>query len=125
MVHVRLDELERLILDHPDRFVIKLFAEFSQLFPREALSVLCRIESSRKDRLNIVESTDGSTHAQTEVTKPLVIKCDGPVLTQELHDVGNNSSLVPTAQRVKVVLMEADERPQRLKDDFFASHVGY
>ena len=54
MVHVGLDELECLILNHPNRLVIQLRAEQGQLFWREALLVLGGLEGSCKDLLNVL-----------------------------------------------------------------------
>jgi hypothetical protein len=79
MVHVGLDELERLILNHPNCLVIQLRAEQGQLFWREALLVLGGLEGSCKDLLNVLESADRSTHAQAEVSEPLMVECDCPV----------------------------------------------
>ena len=125
MIHVGLDELKCFIFDHPDCLIVELLAELSQLFSGKSLAVFGSFEGGSKDLLHIFESTDSSAHTEAEVTEPFVVESDGPVLTQELHDVGNNTSLVSAAERVEVVLMETNERPQGLKDYFLASHVGY
>ena len=46
-----------------------------------------------------------------------------PVLTEELYCVGNDSVLITVCKLVEVVLMEANETPETLKDDLLVAHV--
>jgi len=52
-----------------------------------------------------------------------VVKGNGPILRQEFNHVGNDFGFIATPQLVEVVLVEANERPKRLKDYFFVTHV--
>lgn len=75
------------------------------------------------DLLDVVQVANGVTHAQAEVPEPLVVESDSPILAQELNDVRNNASFVARSQRIEVVLVEADERPQRLQNHLLRTHV--
>lgn len=98
VVHVCLDELERFIFDHADGLIVELGAELENLFSRQALTLRCGFERRVGDLLDVVQVTNGVTHAQTEVTEPLVVESDSPVLTQELNNVRDNTSLVTCSQ---------------------------
>ena len=52
-----------------------------------------------------------------------MIKPDSPVFAQQLNDVRDDASLVSLCQLVEIVLVQADETPQGLEDDFFVTHV--
>jgi len=76
-----------------------------------------------EDLLDISHALNALSHAQAEVTEPLVVECDSPVLAQELNNVGDNALLISRSQRVEIVFMQANEAPQTLKDDLLAAHV--
>jgi len=95
VVHVRLDELKRLILDHPDCLWINELLEALHLLPGDAFTAFGGLKCFLEDALDISHALDALSHAQAEVTEPLVVECDGPVLAQELNNVGNDALLVP------------------------------
>ena len=94
MVHVGLDELKGLVLDHPDSLWINKLLVLLHLLPGDAFAVFGRVECFLKDALDISHALNALSHAQAEVTEPLMVKCDTPVLTQELNDVGDNALLI-------------------------------
>lgn len=123
VVHVGLDELERLVLDHANGLIVELGAELENLLTRQTLTFGGGFESRVGDLLDVVQVANGVTHAQAEVPEPLVVESDSPILAQELNDVRNNASFVARSQRIEVVLVEADERPQRLQNHLLRTHV--
>ena len=123
VIHVGLDELERLVLDHADGLVVELGAELQNLLTRQALTLGCGFESRVGDLLDVVQVANCVTHAQAEVPEPLVVESDSPVLAQELNDVRDDASLVARSERIEVVLVEADEGPERLQNHLLRSHV--
>lgn len=94
MVHVCLNELESLVLDHPDCLWIDHLFEFLHLLPSDAFSVLGGLECFLKNALDISHALDALSHSQAEVTEPLVVESNGPVLTQEFNHVRDNALLV-------------------------------
>ena len=128
VVHVGLDELKGLLLDHASCLGLKHATELLDHVSADALALLagaCLVEGVSDDLLDIVESLDTLAHAQCEVAEPLVVQRDGPVLAEELYSVGDDAVLVALSQLVEVVLMQADETPQALQNDLFVTHVGY
>lgn len=63
------------------------------------------------------------SHAQAEIAEPLVIQSNCPILAEEFNHIWNDTLLVPTAKLVEVVLVETNETPKTLKNDFFSAHV--
>ena len=80
MIHVDLDELERLIFNHLDSLGIEQLAEVAELLSCQPFSVLGALKGLLEDGLNVSEPLDAVTHAQTEVSEPLVIESHCPVL---------------------------------------------
>ena len=111
VVHVCLDKLEGLVLDHLDCLWINKFLEVFHLFPRDALTIFGGLKCFLKNALNISHALNTLSHAQAEVTEPFMVKCDGPVLTKELNNVGNYALIVSHSQRVEIVFMQANETP--------------
>lgn len=124
MVHVCLDKLEGLILDHPNCFLVKHLLVFFKLLPWQTLTVLGGFERLVTNLLHIRKTTDSSTHAEAEISEPFVVKGDGPVFGEELNHIWNNTSCVSLSEGVQVVLVETNERPERLQHHLFTSHVG-
>ena len=89
MIHVRLNELKGLILDHLDRLLTHNCLEALHLFSGDALPIFGRLKCFLEDALDILHALDALSHAQAEVAEPLVVECDRPVLAQELHNVGD------------------------------------
>lgn len=58
-----------------------------------ALSMLCGGKSIVEDVDYVRQSFDSFSHSQAEVSEPLVVKTDRPVLTQELNYVGDDASV--------------------------------
>lgn len=123
MVHICLEELEGLILDHPDCLWIDELLELLHLLPGDAFAVFGGLKCFLEDVLDISHALNALSHAQAEVAEPLVVECDAPVLAQELNDVGDNALLVSRSQRVEIVFMQANEAPETLKDNLLAAHV--
>ena len=91
MVHVCLNKLKGLVLDHPDSLWINKLLEVLHLLSSNALTIFGRLKCFFEDALDVSHALNTLSHAQAEVTKPLVIKCDCPVLAEELNDVGNDA----------------------------------
>ena len=98
MVHVCLNELKSFILDHPSRLWVNQLLEFFHLISGDSLAVLGRLESLFKDILDVSHALNALSHSQAEVSEPLVVDCDGPVLAEELYDVWNDSLIVSSGQ---------------------------
>ena len=74
VVHVRLDELKSLILDHTSRLAVNHTTQLLYHFSADALPLLARlIESMANNLLHVVQSLDALTQPQGEVSKPLVV----------------------------------------------------
>ena len=50
--------------------------------------------------LNVVQSLDTLSKPEAEVTEPLVVESDRPILAEELDSVRNNVILVPLSQLI-------------------------
>lgn len=111
VVHVCLDELKGLVLDHPDSLWINKLLEVLHLLPGDAFAIFGGLKCFLEDALDVSHALNTLSHAQAEVTEPLVVECDGPVLAQELNDVGDDALLVSRSQRVEIVFMQANEAP--------------
>lgn len=125
VVHVGLDEFESLIFDHLHSLLIQLCTQIAQLFARKTKTSLGCIVDLLKDRLDVGESTYALTHAQAEVSEPLVVQRNSPVFAQEFDDIRDDTCLVPTGELIEVVLVQPDEAPQTLKDDLLIAHVSH
>lgn len=123
MVHVGLDELQGFVLDHSSRCWVNVLLELFHLFSSDTFTVLGGLEGLLKDTLDILHSLDTLSHAEAEVSEPLVVHGDSPVFAEEFGDVRNDSLVVSRGHRVEVVLMETNESPKTLEDDFLATHV--
>ena len=123
MVHVCLDELKRLILDHPDCLRIDVLLELINLLSCDALTVLRGLESFFEDRLDISHSLNALSHAQAEVTEPLVVESDGPVLAEEFYHVRNDALIVSRGQGVEIVLVKSNKAPETLEDDLLTGAI--
>ena len=125
MVHVGLDELQSLILDGLDSSRVHVAAQLFKLLAGQSLALfdglLCGF---LKDFIHIRAFLNIFPHAEAEVSEPLMVEGDGPVLTEEFDNVGNDASLVTLSHLVEVVLMQSNETPERLKHDLFVTHVG-
>ena len=73
--------------------------------------------------LDIIEGLDTLAHAEAEVTEPLMVEGDGPVLAEEFHSIGDDVVLVTLGQLIQVVLVKAHETPQALQDYLLVAHV--
>ena len=93
MVHVHLDELEGLVLDHLDGLGIEELAQVAELFSGDSIAVLGALEGLLQDGLHVSQALNAVTHAQAEVTEPLVVESHGPVLGEELHHIRNDALL--------------------------------
>lgn len=112
VVHVGLHELECLVFNHLDSLGVKLVAPLLDLIAAESLAlILGLVKRLPDDLLDIRQSLDALSHAQAEVSEPFVIEGNGPVLTQELNSVRNDTIGVALRQLVQVVFMEANEAP--------------
>ena len=126
VVHVSLNELQSLILDHLDSVLVKHGRELLDVVSAKTLALLAGlIEGKANNVLDIVETLDALTHAQAEVSEPLVVEGNGPVLAEELHCVWNDSVVESVGQLVEIVLVEANETPQTLQDDLLITHVSH
>ena len=72
------------------------------------------IKRLANDLLDIYKTLNALSHAQAEVSEPLMIESNCPVLTEELDSVGNNAVLVAVCQLVEVILMKSNETPETL-----------
>ena len=80
MVHVCLYEFEGLFLYHSDCLRIKHASELLDKIAADALSLLAGlVEGMSNDPLHVIKGLDSLTHAQAEVTEPLMVKCYRPV----------------------------------------------
>ena len=74
VVHVGLEELQSLLLNHASRLALKHAAQLLDHVTTDALSFLARlIEGVPDDLLHVVEGLDALAHAQAEVSEPLVV----------------------------------------------------
>ena len=88
VIHVGLNELEGLLFDHASSLSLKHSAELLDHVAADTLPLLAGlVERVANDLLHVVESLDTLAHTQAEVSEPLVVECDGPVLAQELDSV--------------------------------------
>ena len=125
VVHVRLDELEGLLLDHAGRLAVNHCAQLLDHLAANALPLLrSLVEGVANDLLDVVKGLDTLAQPEAEVTEPLVVESDRPVLAEEFDGVGNDAVLVPLRELVEIVLVEANEAPQTLKDNLLVPHVG-
>jgi len=125
VVHVGLDELECLVLDHLHSLAVQLVAQLLDLVAAQTLALLVGlVERLANDCLDISKALDALPHAQAEVSEPLVVEGNGPVLTQELDGVRNDAIVIAVSQLVEVVLVEANEAPETLQDYLLVAHVG-
>lgn len=125
VVHVGLDELEGLLLDHANGLAIDHGVELLDQLAADALPLLRGlVEGVADDLLHIIEGLDALAKAEAEVPEPLVVESDRPVLAKELNRVRDDVVLVALSQLVQVVLMQANEAPQALQDDLLVAHVG-
>ena len=112
VIHVGLNELEGLLFDHASSLSLKHSAELLDHVAADTLPLLAGlVERVANDLLHVVESLDTLAHTQAEVSEPLVVECDGPVLAQELDRVRDDAIVVARGKLVQVVLMEANEAP--------------
>ena len=125
MIHVCLNELKSLVLDHSCRLWLNKLLEVVHLFSGNAFSILGGFKGSLEDVLDVGHSLDALSHSQAEVTEPLVIDCDSPVLTEEFNGVWNDALIVSRSQGVQVVLVKSNETPNALQHNFLASHVSH
>lgn len=112
VVQVSLNELESLIFDHLDALCGHLVGVLHQLLAVKSKSLLAVLESLVQDSLHILKSLDTVSHAETEVTEPLMVERNSPVLRQELDHVRNDLSFLTAPELVEVVLVETDEGPE-------------
>ena len=125
VIHVGLDELKGLFFDHAGGLSLEHTAQLLDHVTTDTFPLLASlVEGVAYDLLHVVEGLDTLAHSQAEVAKPLVVECNGPVLTQELNRVRDNAVIVARGQLVQVVLVEANETPQTLQDDLLVTHVG-
>ena len=94
MIHICLDEFQGLVLDHSDCARVNHLLEVVNLISGDTLSILSCLESPLKNALDVCHLLDTLSHSEAEVSEPLVVESDGPVLAQELNDVRNNALLV-------------------------------
>ena len=94
MIHICLDELQGLILDHPDSLRLNQLLEVLDLVSSDTLTILCGLEGLLQDALNVRHVLNGLAHSEAEVSEPLVVESDSPVLAEELHDVWDDALLV-------------------------------
>jgi len=94
MVHVGLDELQGFVLDHSCRVRVNVLLELFHLVSSDTFAVLGSLEGLLKNALDFLHSLDTISHAEAEVSEPLVVHGDGPVLTEEFSDVWNDSLVV-------------------------------
>jgi len=94
VIHICLDELQGFVLDHPDSVRLDHLLEIVNLLSIDTLTVLSGLEGLFKDALDVSHALNTLSHSKTEVSEPLVVESNSPVLTQELNDVRNNTLLV-------------------------------
>jgi hypothetical protein len=73
--------------------------------------------------LDIFESLNTLAHSQAEVSEPLMVESDSPVFREEFSNVRDNTVFVTFCQLVHIVLVEPDETPKTLQDNFFMAHI--
>ena len=126
MVHVGLDELKGLVLNHLHGLRVELVAQLLDLVTAQAFALLVGfLKCLANDCLDISETLYALPHTQAEVSEPLVVEGDGPVLAQELNGVGNDVVVIAICQLIEVVLVESNETPETLQNDLFITHVGH
>ena len=124
VVHVGLDELKGLLLDHAGCTWLKHGAKLLNHVSANALPLLAGLVEGMADNLlDIIEGLDTLAHAEAEVTEPLMVEGDGPVLAEEFHSIGDDVVLVALGQLIQVVFMKAYETPQALQDNLLVAHV--
>ena len=123
MVHVGLDELQGFILDHSSRVGVKILLEIIHLLSGDTFTVFGSLEGFLQNALDVLHRLNTLSHAEAEVSEPLVVHSDCPVLTKEFGDVWNDSLVISCGQVVEIVLVETNESPKTLKNDFFAAHI--
>ena len=79
MVHVGLDELERLLLDHAHCLRIHQLLKLGYLLSGYAFAILRRFEGLFQNRLDVAHALSALPQAQAEVAEPLMVQSDGPV----------------------------------------------
>jgi len=125
VVHVCLYEFEGLFLDHAHCLRVEHSFEILDEFAADSLTLLAGLVEGVSDNLlHVVEALDSLAHTQAEVAEPLVVKCDCPVFAQELNRVRDNVVLVALSELIEVILVETNETPETLQDDFLVTHVG-
>ena len=81
-------------MDHPESVWLHQLLELVNLVSGDTLTVLSGFEGLFKDALNISHALNALSHSEAEVSEPLVVESDGPVLTEELNDVWNDTLFV-------------------------------
>lgn len=80
MVHVGLNELEGLSLDHLGDLRVEAILDLLHGIPADALSLRSVVPCLFQEGLDFGKSLDALPHPQAEIAKPLMIKSNGPVL---------------------------------------------
>ena len=125
MVHIGLDKFEGLFLNHATSLAVHHGAQLLNHFATDTFPLFRGlIECMPDNLLHVVQSLDTLSKPEAEVTEPLVVESDRPILAEELDSVRNNVILVPLSQLIQVILMKSDETPQTLKDNLLMTHVG-
>ena len=115
VVHVRLDELKRLLLNHTSRLSVHHCTQLLDHLATDTLPLLRGlVEGVPNDLLHIIKGLDTLSQPQTEVSEPLMVKSNRPVLAQELDGVGNDVVFIPLSQLVEIVLVKTHEAPKTL-----------
>lgn len=114
MVHIGLEELKSLLLDHASRLTLEHAAELLDQVSADTLALFCLVEGMSNNFLNIIQSLNALTHTKGEVAEPLVIEGDGPVFAEEFDSIGDDVVLVALGQLVEVVFVKTNETPQTL-----------
>lgn len=83
-----------------------------EIVSSNAFAILSLIKGFFKYNLNITQALDILSHPQAEVSEPLMIECNSPILREEISNVRNESLIVATGQAIKVIFMETNEGPK-------------
>jgi len=68
------------------------------MFSGDSLAIPRYFQSLFEDGLNFIHILGTFTHAKAEISKPFMIKSDGPVLTQEFNYIRDNSFFITTTK---------------------------
>ena len=94
MIHICLDELQGLVLDHPDSVRLDHLLEFVDLLSCDTFTVFSGLKGLLKNGLDVSHALNTLSHSEAEVSEPLMVESNSPVLTQEFNDVRNNTLFV-------------------------------